>query len=135
MPVRSRRSARSGSVAVEFGLVALPLILLIFGIIEFGNLIWSQQTLEAALATTSQYVFSNTTQSIATIEAAIPAQVKAAVTGLDPTQVTVATSNNVDGNNVAFITISLTYPFTFFQVLGINPATTILSASATVPVQ
>jgi Flp pilus assembly protein TadG len=132
---RPRRSARSGNVAVEFGLIALPLMLLILGIIQFGSFLWYRQTLEAALATASQYVFSNTTQPIATIEAAIPAQVRAALTGLDPTQVTVTTSNKTDGNNVAFITITLTYPFTFLEVLGINPQLVTLTAGATIPVQ
>ncbi len=132
---RPRQSARSGTAAIEFGMLALPLLMLIFGIIEFGNFLWYQQTLESALAVSSQYVFSNTTQTIATLEGAIPGQVDAAVIGMDPTQVTVRTSSSVDSNGVTFISITLTYPFTFPTILGINPATVTLSASTKIPVQ
>ena len=37
---------RSAATAVEFGFVALPLILCIFGIIEFGRLMWTREALQ-----------------------------------------------------------------------------------------
>lgn len=42
---------RSGASAVEFALVAVPLLMLIFGTIEYGRLMWTRQALqETAIA-------------------------------------------------------------------------------------
>jgi Flp pilus assembly protein TadG len=37
---------RAGASAVEFGMVALPLLLCIFGIIEFGRVMWTREALQ-----------------------------------------------------------------------------------------
>ncbi len=40
-----------GAAAVEFALISMPLILLLLGIMEYGRLMWTRQTLqESALA-------------------------------------------------------------------------------------
>jgi Flp pilus assembly protein TadG len=36
----------SAATAVEFGMVALPLILMIFGIMEFGRAMWTREALQ-----------------------------------------------------------------------------------------
>ncbi len=41
--------SRSGATAVEFALVALPFCMMIFGIIEFSRLIWTQSALQFAV--------------------------------------------------------------------------------------
>jgi Flp pilus assembly protein TadG len=42
---------RSGASAVEFALVAVPLLMLIFGTLEYGRLMWTRQALqESAIA-------------------------------------------------------------------------------------
>jgi|SRR5579859_4822 len=38
--------ARRGVAALEFALLSVPLLLLVFGTIEFGRLLWTQQALE-----------------------------------------------------------------------------------------
>ena len=48
---RGFRRANNGTTAVEFAMVALPLLLLIFGVIEFGRALWARQGLqETAIA-------------------------------------------------------------------------------------
>jgi hypothetical protein len=42
------RSRQSGATAVEFGLIVLPLTLLLFGIIQYGFYFWSMQAGSAA---------------------------------------------------------------------------------------
>ena len=37
---------RSAATAIEFGFVLLPLMLCIFGIIEFGRLLWTREALQ-----------------------------------------------------------------------------------------
>ena len=49
--MRLRRSlslchAKSGTAAVEFGIVALPLLMLALGIFEFARLYWTQEALQ-----------------------------------------------------------------------------------------
>jgi Flp pilus assembly protein TadG len=38
--------AREATTAIEFGIIALPLLLLIFGIMEFGQMLWTQEALQ-----------------------------------------------------------------------------------------
>lgn len=47
-----RRGPRSGTAAAEFALVLLPLLLLIFGVLEFARLLWTRTALQqTAIAT------------------------------------------------------------------------------------
>ncbi|HUC65220.1 MAG TPA: TadE/TadG family type IV pilus assembly protein [Stellaceae bacterium] len=47
----SLRRDRSGASAVEFALVLMPLLMMAFGVIEYGRLLWTKQALqEAAIA-------------------------------------------------------------------------------------
>ena len=39
-------ACRRGTAAVEFGLVALPFLLMVFGIIEYGRLMWTREALQ-----------------------------------------------------------------------------------------
>jgi len=43
------RSQESGAAAVEFGLMVLPLMLILFGIIQYGFYFWSMQAGSAAV--------------------------------------------------------------------------------------
>ena len=45
--VQALRTNVAGATAVEFALVALPLLLFIFGITEFGRALWIRQGLQA----------------------------------------------------------------------------------------
>jgi Flp pilus assembly protein TadG len=38
--------AREATTAIEFGIIALPLLSLIFGIMEFGRMLWTQEALQ-----------------------------------------------------------------------------------------
>jgi Flp pilus assembly protein TadG len=46
--MRRRRSSQKGAAAVEFAIVLLPLILITFGIIEFGTYLYNQQVITNA---------------------------------------------------------------------------------------
>ena len=49
-PLRRLRAVRDGTMAVEFALLAVPFLMLSFGIIEFGRLIWTNEALQATAA-------------------------------------------------------------------------------------
>ncbi|MEJ0015994.1 MAG: TadE/TadG family type IV pilus assembly protein [Acetobacteraceae bacterium] len=42
------RADRSGVTSVDFALIALPLLLLVFGTVEFGRLLWAREALQMA---------------------------------------------------------------------------------------
>ena len=44
---RDLPAARQGGVAIEFAVVAVPLIMLTLGTVEFGRLMWTRQALTA----------------------------------------------------------------------------------------
>ncbi len=48
LAIRAFSQARSGATAVEFAIVAVPLVLLSFGVVEYGRLEWTRQALEDA---------------------------------------------------------------------------------------
>jgi len=52
--------SRAGTTAVEFALVALPFITLLFGIIDFSRLVWTQTALQFAVEKTARCAAVNT---------------------------------------------------------------------------
>ncbi len=123
---------RSGSTAVEFALVITPFMLMLIGGAQLGIFFWTQHTLQAACEAGSHYVYAHSTDALSAIQAALPAQVQAAATGLTAAHVTVTTSTSTyNGSN--FITITASYPVSFTTMLDL-PITT-ATAQATVPVE
>ncbi|MDH5722032.1 MAG: pilus assembly protein [Alphaproteobacteria bacterium] len=57
--VRSYKSEESGATAVEFGLVALPFLMAILGIMEAGRILWVMNSVEYALSDTARYASLN----------------------------------------------------------------------------
>ncbi len=49
-PLRRLRTVRNGTVALEFAMLAIPFMMLSFGIIEFGRLVWTTEALQATAA-------------------------------------------------------------------------------------
>jgi Flp pilus assembly protein TadG len=63
LPLRRLMRHQGGSSAVEFSLVALPFIALLFAIIETAIVFFAGQTLEAAAATTSRLILTGQVQT------------------------------------------------------------------------
>lgn len=61
----------SGATALEFALLALPLMLLTFGIIEFGRALFLQQTLTYATDKAARTLYLAPTTPLATLETMI----------------------------------------------------------------
>ena len=77
---RLRRDER-GATAVEFGLVALPLLALLFAIIEAAVIFWTQQVLETAVSDAARDVYTGQFQSAnaGTAAALMPDKLKGAI--------------------------------------------------------
>lgn len=90
--VRRQRRGEQGAAAVEFGLIALILFTLLFGIIQFGLWFWSWQTAGHAAREAARV---------------------AAVKPCDSTSITAAGTNALDGapaTNTPSVTITKTSP-------------------------
>lgn len=67
--VRLFLRSRAGSTAVEFAMILPVFIAVIFGIIEFGRMIWTRNTMEHAVEVAARWGAINTTKTDAEIEA------------------------------------------------------------------
>lgn len=59
----SFRRSQEGATAVEFGLLALPFLFLMFSILEIAMVFWSTQVLETAVANASRQIYTGQFQS------------------------------------------------------------------------
>lgn len=69
--IRRFRRDDSGATALEFALLALPLMLMTFGIIEFGRALFLQQTLTYATDKAARTLYLAPTTPLSTLEAMI----------------------------------------------------------------
>ena len=118
-------AARHGTTAVEFALLAPALLLILFGAIEFGRLMWTQAALHFAVE-----------------EAARCASITPSVCGTSA-QVTAYAANAISPTNIASSAFTSTTPscghqvsasFAYqFVVTGLFPFTPTLTAQACFP--
>jgi Flp pilus assembly protein TadG len=57
------REDKSGAAAVEFAFVGLALIFLLFGVVECGRMLWTQNALQYAVEQAARCAIVNTTTS------------------------------------------------------------------------
>ena len=66
--LRAQTKDCRGNVAIEFALTAIPLLLFLFGIIEFGRAMWLQSALDYSVAEAARCASVNTTMCGTTSE-------------------------------------------------------------------
>ncbi len=110
--VRFTRNA-SGAVAVEFALLLPVYIAFIFGIMEFGRMIWVRNTMEFAAETAARYgaITSGATN------ASVAAYADTQLMGVDP----------------ALVTFTATIGASTVTVVGTYNFTTLISAYVPIP--
>jgi Flp pilus assembly protein TadG len=114
MPIMGRRrhgmASDRGAAAVEFALL-LPLILLIvFGIIDFGRALNAQVTITQAAREGSRLTALN--------QPNVTARTQAAATGLSGVGVTVVSACPPGSGPTANADVKVTYTFTFITPIG-----------------
>ena len=116
--MKRRRQAASdsrdrGSVAVEFALLLPVLLLLIFGIIDFGRAINAQITLTQAAREGARLA------SLGYSTSAVTTRAQSAATGLSPVPtVTVTTACPTGAGTGVDAVVKLTYTFSFVTPVG-----------------
>src|SRR5947209_17592494 len=81
-PLRSFSGQKSGSAAVEFGLVAAPFLALLFAIVETAIVFFAGQALETAAADSARLIMTGQAQSQGFDAAAFKNAVCAKIYGL-----------------------------------------------------
>ncbi len=105
----------SGSVAVEFALLLPVYIAFIFGIIEFGRMIWIRNTMEFAAETAARYGAITSGATNATVAAYATTQ----LIGVDTTANTINFTATIAASTVT--------------VVGTHDFTTLISAYVPIP--
>ncbi|MEX6509117.1 TadE/TadG family type IV pilus assembly protein [Jiella sp. M17.18] len=128
---RLRRFGRdeAGATAVEFAIVCLPLLLVIFGILDFGRALNARNDLGYAAGVASRRVLVDPGLSDADLEQAV----RDAFSSGDPAQLQIAVGTQT-GGGTNFRTLSVTYPFTFLLVPALDGTIT-LDVARKIPVK
>jgi Flp pilus assembly protein TadG len=101
-----------GSVAVEFALLLPVLLLLIFGIIDFGRAINDQITLTQAAREGARLA------SLGYSTSAVTSRAQSAATGLSPVTVTVTSSCPAGAGVSVDAVVTTSYTFSFVTPVG-----------------
>ncbi|MGE0668962.1 MAG: TadE/TadG family type IV pilus assembly protein [Sphingomonadales bacterium] len=133
---------RRGASAVEFALVIVPLLLFIFGTIEFSRLMWTRQSMQSLAVSAARCVgilqpacISGTAYNESNTKSYIIA--RAASFGVPLSTGDIAVVNGTTCNGVSgFAKVTITYTFTSVAPKLITAiASSGLSTSACFPIQ
>jgi len=118
--LRNFGAAKGAAAAVEFALVLGPLLLLMFGVIEFGRLLWTREALQET-ATAGARCMGMTSSSCAASGAYSSANTKTYIEGVSSTWGIALVDSDITLNNSttcagvtatnAFSTVSISYTF------------------------
>ena len=133
--------SRRGAVAVEFALGLLPLLLLLYGIVEFARALWTQNTIEYAIEESTRFAmvndgnFASDAAGNNAFDGAIQTVVRNNVLGLvttdPPFSLVVGFEPPAGTRN--FVTVTGTYRFDFLvPIVGVGPLN--LSSTSRIPV-
>lgn len=110
MRAQRRRSTQKGAAMVEFALTFVAILLILFGIMEFGRIIYSYNILACATKEAARYaiVHGSRSGSPATA-AAIETQLERWTIGLDRSRINVATTWDPSNTPGSVVRIQATY--------------------------
>ena len=105
-----------GTAALEFGIVAPLLILLLVAVMEFGRMYWVRDSVQYAAEQTARWAMVNTAATDSQLQARALAQFDGVSGGTPAVSIGRDTANGVN-----FLTVTVTYNFEFFvDFMGIG---------------
>jgi Flp pilus assembly protein TadG len=116
--LRQRRN-ESGAAAVEFALVLLPLLYLVFGLIQYGWYFYAMQSGSSAVADAARRISVGNCQTIPQVQTLLKNHLGAATTAATPTDITTTvTYSKADGTGTVAapgevggaVTVTATFP-------------------------
>jgi Flp pilus assembly protein TadG len=115
MRLRSLIFGTEGATAVEFGFSSAALILLVFGIIEMGRMLWTQQVIQAVASETARCLAISSPSCPDAGTFAVTSAQNRGITTLQAGNVTVS-ANDACGSSVGSFT-KVTISFAFATVV------------------
>ena len=116
MRLPSWLACERASAALEFGIVAPVLMLLMLGVVEFGRLHWVRNSMEYAAEQTARWAIVNT----AATDAQIKAHAEEQFDGISAGTAVVAIDRDTS-NGLSFVTVTVTYDFQFLaDIIGLG---------------
>lgn len=110
-------SEQKGTTAVEFALVSLVFLTIVFAIMESGRLFWALNAIEYAVDSGARYVLVNADASDDEVENVV----RNALNGIPSSDDNpVITIQNITRNNIDFIVVTANY--TFQSIMPFLPA-------------
>ncbi len=129
---RKYRSRKRGQSSAEFALV-LPILLgLLFGIIQFGQILYTYSFIAYAAESASRYAMIHSSQSAQPATAAsILSYVQGLSNGLNQAQISVTPTWTPNSNPGSSVTIKVSYIYPVFGGLLFTPSGNITLSSTT----
>ncbi|MCK5284106.1 MAG: pilus assembly protein [Alphaproteobacteria bacterium] len=103
------KNNKNGVVSIEFALVAIPFLLLIFGVMEAGRLVWTMNGVQYAIEETGRYASLNSDTLNENLQDYAKEKLLDMFVSATPLQVT---SSIVMSNGVDFVQIDGNYTHT-----------------------
>jgi Flp pilus assembly protein TadG len=128
-----RRSNQKGTVIVESAISMVLFMMLLFGIIEGGRMVWTYNTLAYVAREGTRYatVRGSSSLSPATVSS-IETYVKGRAVGLDPTKMTVLTTWTPNNSAGKFVQVVVNYQYSMSTTLFVAAPFQMTSTSRTV---
>ena len=109
-----------GAEALEFAFAFPVLLVMLYGIFEFGRFLWIQNTLEYAVEEAARSAIVGGTTSSSTISAVVESK----IVGLKTSDISVSVSVETSGGTPTFVTITVVYVYSplvdLFDVSGLT---------------
>lgn len=130
MRIRVRRllRSRSGVASLEFALVAIPFFLMVFGIVEFSRLVWTQSAMQFAVEKAARCASVN--KSLCDPSTPSLVQTYAQSQMLAPGTTAANFSLDLSKSSCNKVSASLTFTFLLPELL---PSSVVLSAQSCYP--
>jgi Flp pilus assembly protein TadG len=113
-----RRRDENGAAAVEFALVLIPMLILVFGLIQYGWYFYAMQSGSSAVGDASRRVAVGNCQTVAQVQTLLKNHLGAATTASSASAITTTvTYTKADGTTMAApgeiggsVTVTATFP-------------------------
>ena len=106
--IKRYSQAEDGATAVEFALVAVAFMTLVFGIMETGRIMWVQNAIQYGIENAARYAIVNEGASDFELEEVATDSLAAMSVASAPLEMTVTTFNQ---NDTDFVQIDATYSY------------------------
>jgi Flp pilus assembly protein TadG len=102
---------RRGAAALEFAFVSTALMLLVFGVMEMGRMLWTRQALQGAAAETARCLAIGSPNCPSGSAYAESAAADRGISDLQTGMVVVAASDPCGSTSGTFTKVTITYPY------------------------